>query len=215
MFIFDDFRRNDRRVRYLTDMFNSFFPSRSSNVTLNTTDHGDETTLNNTVISKLDLSIGQHDEKKFAQIAEEKEEFHRTPALKHVNINEKSCSQEKQIFIENLKTCPSPYSSHRRTESKFNAKEQLPVNPPTNSNIYSEDPLSTGNATARQDTNSLLYEYVDLRQQQEQNPSSLPGTQSTEQEEVIYDVINTANERAVSNESEYQSGLYAIPKSST
>ena len=196
-------------MRYLTDMFHSFFPNRSSNVTLNTTDHLDETTLNNTVLSKLDVSIANPNEKS-KKFADDAEEFLRTPTLKHVNINEKRLSQEKQIFIENLKTCPSPYSSSRRAENKFNAKEQLPTDAKLNTNIYSEDPLSTANPPVSQDRNSLLYEYVDARHE----PSSIPPTRTNEQEEVIYDVINTANERVTpaAEETEYDSVLYAIPK---
>ena len=45
-------------------MFNSFFPIRPKNVTLNTTDNSDETTLNNTIQSKLDLSTTINDEYK-------------------------------------------------------------------------------------------------------------------------------------------------------
>jgi hypothetical protein len=167
-------------------MFNSFFPIRTKNVTLNTTDNSDETTLNSTIQSKLDLSSVNNDNK-----------FNQT----HVNINEKRENQEKQIFIENLKTCPSPY---RNAEKKFNSKEQ--IDNETNSNIYSQDPLTKTNFSQKIDNNSLLYEYVDLNQQQ-----------STEEpkggeEEVIYDVINPNNERPVHQETDYDSVMYATPK---
>lgn len=44
--------RNDRRIRYLIEIFNSFKPKRSKSVTINSPDNGDETKLN----SKFDLS---------------------------------------------------------------------------------------------------------------------------------------------------------------
>jgi hypothetical protein len=179
-------RRNDRRVRYLTDMFNSFFPIRPKNVTLNTTDNSDETTLNNTIQSKLDVSTN-NDEK-----------FVATPVSKHVNVNEKRENQEKQIFIDNLKTCPSPYSSYRRSENKFNSKEQLNIN----SNIYSQDPLVKSNSSTSEKN---LYEDVDLNQSQ-------PSSNEEPKEEVIYDVINSNNERPVQEETDYDSVMYATPK---
>jgi len=164
-------------------MFNSFFPIRTKNVTLNTTDNSDETTLNSTIQSKLDLSSVNNDNK-FSQT--------------HVNINEK---QEKQIFIANLKTCPSPY---RNAEKKFNSKEQ--IDNETNSNIYSQDPLAKINFSQKIDNNSLLYEYVDLNQQQSTEE------QKGGEEEVIYDVINPNNERPVHQETDYDSVMYATPK---
>jgi len=122
------------------------------------------------------------------------EKFVQTPTLKHLNINEKRQNEEKQIFIDNLKTCPSPY---RRSQNKFNSKEQI-NHPETNlnSNIYSQDPLTN---------NSCVYEYVDLNQ--EQQPS-----EETRQEEVIYDVINPNNERVIPQETDYDSVMYATPK---
>ncbi len=192
--------RNDRRVRYLTDMFNSFFPIRNKNDGLNRTDNSDglnrtdnsdETTLNNSIQSKMDLT---NKDDKYIQ----------TPKLKHENINEKRENQEKQIFIENLKTCPSPYSSYRRSENKFNSKEQINNDLNTNSNIYTQDPLSAINSSNKIDNNSLLYEYIDPNQQQEEPKQ--------EQEEVIYDVINPNNERSVVQETDYDSVMYATPK---
>jgi len=189
-------RRNDRRVRYLSDLFNSFFPSRSTNVTLNTTENLDETTLNNTIISKLDVSVAIQKEKS-TKFDDDHEEFLRTPTFKRVNINEKRLSQEKEVFIENLKTCPSPLSSTRLNETKFNSKEQIPTTNKLNSNIYSADPLSKENSTSVEpNRNSSLYETVDL-----------PIRTAEQQDDVIYDVINTTNER-----SEYDSVLYAVPK---
>jgi hypothetical protein len=200
------FSRNDRRVRYLTDMFNSFFPTRPKNVTLNTTDNTDETTLNNTMQSKLDVSTTNNNEK-FTKMNDYNEKFVSTPVLKHVNINEKRENQEKQIFIDNLKTCPSPYSSYRRSENKFNSKEQININ----SNIYSQDPLVKSNsASQKNDDNSLLYEYVDLNQPQ--SSSSSNEEPKKEEEEVIYDVINSNNERPVQQETDYDSVMYATPK---
>ncbi len=190
------FSRNDRRVRYLTDMFNSFFPTRPKTITLNTTDNTDETTLNNTIQSKLDLSSTTHDEK-FTKMNDYGEKYLGTPTLKHVNINEKRENQEKQIFIENLKTCPSP----RRSENKFNSKEQINLN----SNIYSQDPLTKPNSLQKNDNHSLLYEYVDLNQPQQIN-------EEPKQEEVIYDVINPNNERPIQQETDYDSVMYATPK---
>jgi len=200
-FLFCSFSRNDRRVRYLTDMFNSFFPSRPKNVTLNTTDNSDET-LNNTMQSKLDVSSINNDEK-FTKMNDYGDKFVQTPTLKHVNINEKRENQEKQIFIENLKTCPSPYSSYRRTDNKFNSKEQINLN---NSNIYSQDPLTQTNPSQKNDNNTLFYEYVDLNQQQQQ------PKQEQQEEEVIYDVINPNNERPVQQDTDYDSVMYATPK---
>jgi hypothetical protein len=196
------FSRNDRRVRYLTDMFNSFFPTRSKPVTLNTTDNSDETTLNNTIQSKVDLSTTTNDDK-YRKMNDYDDKFVHTPTLKHLNINERRQSQEKQIFIENLKTCPSPYSSYRRSENKFNSKEQIPNETNINSNIYSQDPLANTNSSQKLDNNSLLYEYVDLNQ---------PHEQPKEEEEVIYDVINPNNERAIVQELDYDSVMYATPK---
>jgi hypothetical protein len=178
-------------------MFNSFFPSRPKNVTLNTTDNSDET-LNNTIQSKLDVSSINNDEK-FTKVNDYGNKFVQTPTLKHVNINEKRENQEKQIFIENLKTCPSPYSSYRRTDNKFNSKEQIDLN---NSNIYSQDPLTQTTSSQKNDNNTLFYEYVDLNQQQPKQ----------EQEEVIYDVINPHNERPVQQDTDYDSVMYATPK---
>jgi hypothetical protein len=183
-------------------MFNSFFPTRPKNVTLNTTDNSDETTLNNTIQSKLDLSSTNNNEK-FTKMNDYGDKFVQTPTLKHVNINEKRENQEKQIFIENLKTCPSPYSSYRRTENKFNSKEQINLN----SNIYSQDPLTITNSLPKNDNNSLLYEYVDLNQEQQTNEQP-----KQEQEEVIYDVINPNNERPVQQETDYDAVMYATPK---
>lgn len=179
-------------------MFNSFFPSRPKNVTLNTTETTDETTLNNTVQSKLDLSTTHVDEK-FTKMNDYDEKYLSTPKSKHLNVNEKRENQEKQIFITNLKTCPSPYSSYRRSENKFNPKEQLNLN----SNIYSQDPLTNSNASEKQEDNSLHYEYVDLNQ-----------APSTSNEEVIYDVINTNNEQAVVQQGndDDESMMYATPK---
>jgi len=190
------FSRNDRRIRYLTEMFNSFFPSRPKNVTLNTTDNTDET-LNNTMQSKLDISTTTttNNDEKFTKLNDYDNKFVETPKSKHVNINEKRENQEKQIFIENLKTCPSPYSSYRRTDNKFNSKEQINLN----SNIYSQDPL-----TQKKDDNNSLYEYVDLNQQQQQQPK--------QEQEVIYDVINPNNERSVQQDTDYDSVMYATPK---
>jgi hypothetical protein len=172
-------------------MFNSFFPIRNKNAGLNTTDNSDEATLNNSIQSKLDS-------------ANKDENFIQTPKLKHENINEKRENQEKQIFIENLKTCPSPY---RRSEKKFNSKEQINNDLNINSNIYSQDPLANINSPQKIDNNSLLYEYVDLNQQQQaiEQPKQ-------ESEEVIYDVINPNNERPVHQETDYDSVLYATPK---
>jgi hypothetical protein len=188
------FSRNDRRVRYLTDLFNSFFPNRPKNVTLNTTDNSDETTLNNTIQSKLDVST--NNDEKFTKMNDyDHEKLVATPVSKHVNINEKRENQEKQIFIDNLKTCPSPYSSYRRSENKFNPKEQININ----SNIYSQDPLAQSNSTS-------VYEYVDLNQPQ-------PLSNEEAKEEVIYDVINTNNEQQpVQEGSDYDSAMYATPK---
>ena len=182
--------RNDRRVRYLTDMFNSFFPSRPKNVTL-------DTTLNNTMQSKLDLST-THTEEKLTKMNDYDEKYPVTPKSKHVNINERRENQEKQIFIDNLKTCPSPYSSYRCSENKFNAKEQMNLN----SNIYSDDPLHSSH---KPENNSIHYEYVDLNQ-------GTPASASNEEikpEEVIYDVINTTNERPVHEDID---DMYATPK---
>jgi len=179
-------------------MFNSFFPSRPKNVTLNTTDNSDET-LNNTMQSKLDVSSINNDEK-FTKVNDYDNKFVQKPTLKHVNINEKRENQEKQIFIENLKTCPSPYSSYRRTDNKFNSKEQIDLN---NSNIYSQDPLTQTTSSQKNDNNTLFYESVDLNQQQQPKQ---------EQEEVIYDVINPNNERPVQQDTDYDSVMYATPK---
>ena len=57
------------------------------------------------------------------------------------------------------------------------------------------------------DTNSSLYEYVDLSKKQEPAQDSKQG-----QEEVIYDVINTNNERSNEEETDYDSVVYATPK---
>lgn len=184
-------------------MFNSFFPSRPKNVTLNTTDTTDETTLNNTMQSKLDLST-THTEEKLTKMNGYDEKYPVTPKSKHVNINERRENQEKQIFIDNLKTCPSPYSSYRRSENKFNAKEQLNLN----SNIYSDDPLGKSNASQKPENNSVHYEYVDLNQG---TPASASNEES-KPEEVIYDVINTTNERPVQEDVDDESTMYATPK---
>ena len=160
--------------------------------------------MNSTIQSKLDLSTVNNDEK-YRKMNDYDNKFGETPILKQVNINERRESQEKQIFIENLKTCPSPYSSYRRAEKKFNAKEQLDNETNINSNIYSQDPLTKRNSSQKNDNNSLLYEYVDLNQQQQQQ-------QPKEEEEVIYDVINTNNERPVHQETDYDSVMYATPK---
>lgn len=149
----------------------------------------DETNLNNTIQSKLDLST-THSEDKLTDYDE------KYPKSKHVNINEKRENQEKQIFIDNLKTCPSPYSSYRRAENKFNAKEQINLN----SNIYSEDPLGK---SPKPETNSLHYEYVDL------NQSTPASNDEMKSDEVIYDVINTTHERPVHDD---DSTMYATPK---
>jgi hypothetical protein len=195
------FRRNDRRIRYLTNMFNSFFPSRSSGVKLNTTDHADESTLNKTVQSKLDDTPRPTDGKLMKTIIDD-ERFCPTPTLKHFNVNEKRENQEKQIFIENLKTCSSPYGSHRRRDSKFNVKEQLnDQTPVSNGNIYSEDPLSTRSLSMKPENNSLLYESVDI------------ASDEPKIEEVIYDVINTTHEPILSTEIDDESLIYAVPKS--
>lgn len=169
-------------------MFNSFFPSRSTAVTLNSTDHGDQATLNNTVQSKLDMSMGPTDEK-LTKLNDYSEQF--LPVLKHTNINEKHQSQEKQIFIDNLKACSSP----RRTEQKFNAKEQIIKD----GNIYSEDPLSS----AEKPTNdSLFYESVDLAEKSQED-----------EEEAIYDVINSTHERIIiPTDPNDESVVYAVPK---
>ncbi|CAF2256600.1 unnamed protein product [Rotaria magnacalcarata] len=204
-------RRNDRRVRYLTEMFNSFFPSKPKNVSLNTTDNTDETTLNNTVQSKLDVSSMSNDEK-FSKANHYDEVFIQTPKAKHVNINEKRENQEKQIFIENLKTCPSPYSSYRRSDNKFNSKEQ--INEKTkNSNIYSQEPLAQIKFSENLDNDTLLYEYIDLNQSAEQQAAEEPKQeQQQQQQEVIYDVINPNNERPVHLQTDYDSEMYATPK---
>lgn len=206
-FIFRFFSsRNDRRVRYLSDMFNSFFPSRTRNVTLNTTaDINDETTLNNTVQSKLDVSTTQTDEK-FTKMSDYDVKFVATPQIKQVNVNEVRENQEKQIFIENLKTCPSPYSSYRRrAEPKYNSKEQINAN--LNSNIYSQDPLGEAQA----DNNSLFYEYVDLNP--EEQPKSEDEKDKITNEDIVYDVINSNTEQQpIQEEIEYDSNLYAVPK---
>ncbi|CAF3410355.1 unnamed protein product [Rotaria sp. Silwood1] len=205
-------RRNDRRIRYLTDMFNSFFPPRSRNVTLNTTDNNDETTLNNTVQSKLDLSSVNNDEK-FTKMNDYGDTFLQTPRAKHININEKRENQEKQIFIENLKTCPSPYSSYRRSENKFNSKDQVNNEIKKNSNIYSEDPLVKDNSLENIDNNTFHYEYIDLNQQQQpQQQQQSVQEPKQEQEEVIYDIINPNNERPVHQQTDYDSVMYATPK---
>ncbi|CAF0895416.1 unnamed protein product [Adineta steineri] len=205
-------RRNDRRIRYLSDTFNSFFPTRTKNVTLNTTDNSDEATLNTTVQSKLDVSSMNNDEK-YQKMNDYDNKFVQTPTLKHVNINERRESQEKQIFIENLKTCPSSYSAYRRTERKFNSKEQIDNELNSNSNIYSQDPLAKSNASQKNDNNSLLYEYVDLNQPQPQQQQPIEESKSDQDdEEVIYDVINPNNERPVQPETDYESSMYAIPK---
>lgn len=188
-------------------MFNSFFPIRTKNVTLNTTDNSDETTLNNTMQSKLDVSSMSNDEK-VKKMNDYDNKFGQTPILKHVNINERRESQEKQIFIENLKTCPSPYSSYRRADKKFNSKDQIDNETNINSNIYSEDPLTKINSSQKNDNNSLFYEYVDLNEPK-QSSTEEP---KEEEEEVIYDVINPNNERPVQQETDYDSALYATPK---
>ncbi|CAF0826551.1 unnamed protein product [Rotaria sordida] len=203
-------RRNDRRIRYLTDMFNSFFPVRSKNIKLNTTDNNDETRLNNTVQSKLDLSSMNNDEK-FNKMNVYDETFLQTPRTKHVNINEKRENQEKQIFIENLKTCPSPYSSYRRSDNKFNSKEQINNEITKNSNIYSQDPLVKSNSLENIDNNTFHYEYIDLNQQQQQQQHQ-QSIEEPKQEEIIYDVINPNNERPVHQQTDYDSVMYAIPK---
>ena len=78
-----------------------------------------------------------------------------------------------------------------------------------NSNIYSQDPLANSDSTHKEDNNSLHYEYVDLNQ-----PST--SNDETKAEEVIYDVINTNNERAVGREDVHDddddSTMYATPK---
>jgi len=187
-------------------MFNSFFPSRTRNVTLNTTaDINDETTLNNTVQSKLDVSTTQTDEK-FTKMSDYDVKFVATPQIKQVNVNEVRENQEKQIFIENLKTCPSPYSSYRRrAEPKYNSKEQINAN--LNSNIYSQDPLGEAQA----DNNSLFYEYVDLNP--EEQPKSEDEKDKITNEDIVYDVINSNTEQQpIQEEIEYDSNLYAVPK---
>lgn len=186
-------------------MFNSFFPSRPKNVSLNTTDNSDETTLNNTIQSKLDLSTTQADEK-FTKLNDYDQKFAPTPKSKHVNVNEKQENQEKQIFIENLKTCPSPYSSYRRSEHKFNAKEQLNLN----SNIYTQDPLVQSNSTEIKSDNNSLYEYVDLNPQEQPKHNEVQGGEK--EEEVVYDVIHANTERPVQHETDYETALYATPK---
>lgn len=199
------FSRNDRRVRYLTDTFNSFFPSnRTKNVSLNTTDHSDEATLNTTVQSKLDVSSVSTDQK-FAKMNNYESDFVPPAVLKHVNINERRDSLEKQIFIENLKTCPSPYSSYRRSERKFNSKEQLADEPNKPSNIYSQDPLGASAVAQAYDNHSLLYEDVDLHQ----TPAA------PQAEDVIYDVIHPGSERPVppaNADDDDESNMYATPK---
>ncbi|UJR38170.1 hypothetical protein I4U23_030846 [Adineta vaga] len=198
-------RRNDRRIRYLTDTFNSFFPTRPKNVTLNTTDLSDEVTLNTTVQSKLDVSTASNNGK-FTKMNNYETEFVPSALTKHVNVNERRDSQEKQIFIENLKTCPSPYSAYRRSERKFNSKEQIDTDTNKNSNIYSQDPLNQSNVEQQNDRNSLFYEDVDL------NPHQSSIEPTNEQEDVIYDVINPNNERPVEQEIDYEAPTYAIPK---
>lgn len=189
-------------------MFNSFFPSRTKNVSLNTTENNDESNLNSTVQSKLDLSLISNDEK-ITKTNDYSDNFFSTPT-KHVNINEKRETLEKQIFIDNLKTCPSPYSSYRRSENKFNAKDQINLEKPRNSNIYSQDPLGQTNASQDLNNDALLYEYIDLNQPTEQQNIEAPKPQ---QEDIVYDVINPNNERPVySKVDDDEAGMYAIPK---
>lgn len=198
-------RRNDRRVRYLADMFNAFFPGRGPSVTLNTTDNSDEATLNNTIQSKLDFSMINGDDKT-KKFHEDNNCFSQTPILQKLNINEKRQTLEKEICIENLKTSSSPYLPIRRSDSsKFNAKEQLNVNKKLNANIYSDDPLVSRRNSNKPETNSVIYESVDLH---------LPETQEKqiEPEEVVYDVINTTTDRILPDETDYDSVMYATPK---
>jgi hypothetical protein len=139
------------------------------------------------VESKLDLSMGSNDEKS-TKLNEYNEQF--LPALKHSNVNEKHSSQEKQIFIDNLKACPSP----RRTDQKFNAKEQIDKD----GNIYSEDPLSSSSCAEKPTNTSLFYESVDLAEKDEEEP--------------IYDVINSTHERIIPAHANDESVVYAVPK---
>ena len=188
-------------------MFQSFFPGRPKNITLNTTDMSDETTLNNTIQSKLDGSTLNNAEK-CKSLNDYDETYRQTPTMKHVNINEKHQTQEKQIFIENLKTCPSPYSSYRRSDQQVHARTPTGNEAKVNTNIYSQDPLAQRNALLTMDTNSSLYEYVDLSKKLELAEDSKQG----QGEEVIYDVINTNNERNIEQETDYDSIVYATPK---
>lgn len=166
--------------------------------------------------SKLDLSSVNNDEK-YTKINNFDDKSPKNPPLKHININEKRENQEKQVFIENLKACSSPYSSYRRSENKFNAKEPV-VNIETNknSNIYSEDPLVKTNSSQNIDNDSLLYEFIDLNQEKQEKPQQQrvieESKQEQEQQETLYDVINPNNERPVQQETDYDSVMYAIPK---
>ena len=189
-------------------MFNSFFSSRQKDITLNAIDNNDETTLNNTVQSKLDLSLMYQNEE-FTKMNDYNDKCHQAPILNCVNVNEKCENQVKQIFIENLKTCPSPYLSYRYAENKFSAKEQINNEEASkNSNLYSQDPLATINSSQNFDNNSLLYEYVDLNHQQQQSTEE----SRKEQEKVIYDTINPNNEQFAHHEMDYDTVIYATPR---
>ena len=186
-------------------MLNSFFSSRQKNITLNTIDNSDETTLNNTVQSKLDLSsIYQNDE--FTKMNNYNDECYQESILKCININGKHEDQVKQVFIDNLKTCSSSY---RYEENKFNANKQI-NNGDTSKNLnhYTQDPVAITNSSQNFDNNSLLYEDVDLNKQQQQSIEE----SRNEQENVIYDIINPNNERSVHHEIDYDSVIYATPR---
>jgi hypothetical protein len=148
--------------------------------------------------SKLDVTIANNVDKS-TKIDVDDERFGPMASWKQTNVNETRQNQEKQILIDNLKTCTSPFL---RRETKFQSKEQIPSDPTSNTNIYSDDPLSDTHAN-----NSLFYGYVDIEQARHVNVDV-----QQEHDEVIYDVINTTNDRILPDEIDDNSIMYAVPK---
>ncbi|CAF1374912.1 unnamed protein product, partial [Didymodactylos carnosus] len=175
-------RRNDRRVKYLSHMLSSLFPSRSRTVLKDNvgssggnSDGGNENLNNNNDCKKLDdingTIVPPVDEK--SQKINEYDVSYNPIDYQHKNINEKHQSLEKRIFIDNLKTAPSFYASYKivlTNDKKYEKNEKTN----SNENMYSIDPVAFSSAplnfrpgihlnmnnSQNNDDNSILYEYV-------------------------------------------------------
>ncbi|CAF0735370.1 unnamed protein product, partial [Didymodactylos carnosus] len=233
-------RRNDRRVKYLSHMLTSLFPPRSRTVTLdrNAGDNGgnmNESLNNESVCKKLDettetIAPLSFDEK--SQKINGYDVNYNPTYYKHTNINERRDSQEKMIFIDNLKTTSSPYSSYKKLLINDKKREQDgKIN--LNDNDYSIDPvafsptplniltgisgLNGNNNHQNNDSNSLLYEYISpLDDTMVDNKSNVKSGLVQHNDDNYYsDIKNNDGQQQQQQQENYDQVIYATPSIKT